>query len=271
MTSSASTTIINDTIQDNQGPGITVRDNSSAHIGFNKDSDTAASPNIIRSNGSHGVEVMRSSSARVVGNEITTNSGNGIFVDRLSQADIAGNSIDNNSLNGIYLDGNSGVNLGAYDPGTIFDASNSTTTANLGHGIVCAAGGYAAGYWGSLTGASGVFSFDKTCVNAMISATSLVGVWTETGESGFSGPYPTKVIFDSDGTGKAALSDSTTAEFAWVLSGNKLTLEILRSDATFDKSAGTIAWSNTNNTVTFTFKDSGSPSVTKTLKLNRTS
>ncbi len=285
VSSLASAIIVNNTISNNTTAGILVKENSTALIGFIHDSDTVASPNTIGgsklsdANGT-GIHVLDSSSARIVGNKIEHNIGNGIEVGGLSEADIDGNTLDANSLNGIYVWRNSGVNLANQNLGTIFDVPNSTDTGagekNTLYGIACAAGGYVAGYQGSLAGAKGSVSFaDPSCINALLSPASLVGVWSVTSSTNITNP-PTQITFSSDGTATATTTNpspppaATTGDLTWALTGKKLTLEIMQESGALITASGTIAWSSNNNVVTYTFKEPPG-TTTMTLKLARQS
>jgi parallel beta-helix repeat protein len=121
---SSNVRIINNTIQNNPGYGISVLEMSSARIGFSNASDLTASENVIQKNGQAGILVMRSSYAGIVGNTISDNVLDGITVAKVSQADIASNAIDRNGGNGINVSDNSGVNLGNDTGNTIFDLPN---------------------------------------------------------------------------------------------------------------------------------------------------
>jgi parallel beta-helix repeat protein len=157
--------LTNNTIQHNGGDGVFVADNATAHIGFNDETESAASPNLIQGNGGFGVVVGRSSSARIIGNTISGNKDGGVMVVRKSHADIASNTIDGNSGDGVLVSDNSTVSLGEDSGSTIYDLPNSTNTNNNGFGIHCLAGGVADGRRGTLNGASGPQSFDSSCIN----------------------------------------------------------------------------------------------------------
>lgn len=272
---SASASIVLNNIHNNQGTGITVRDNSSAHIGFIYDSDKTPSGNTIQQNGGDGVDVLRASCARFTGNIITANTGNGILVDRVSQADISGNTIDSNYQNGISVSGNSGINLGAYayKPESIFDDPNYTDTGkkNTGYAIVCANGGYVAGYLGSLAGSAKTpTSFASNCVNALISTNTVIGNWSVTSDTDSPSPMylSSTVTFYSDTSG--AYYDSSNAlqlmdTGFWSLTGTKLTMGLVEGTL-----SGTIKFTDSDH-VTYTFTDSGSatPKTKFTLILTR--
>lgn len=164
--------IIGNTIQNNlNGSGIVVSENSIARVGFNLDSDVAATPNTIQGNGKGGIVVSRTSSARIVGNNILSNTGgidvgHGIQVIRLSQADIADNTINSNSGSAVYTAQNGGVNLGEDNPSTFFDDPNQTTSNNTGNGVRCDLGAYANGHLGStnqLNGTAGQLNINASC------------------------------------------------------------------------------------------------------------
>jgi parallel beta-helix repeat protein len=144
-----------------QRGGIIVNDNSSAYIGVRSPSDTVASPNIIRNN-FNGIILGRSSSARIVGNTISNNTEDGIVVSQVSQADIADNLIDGNGENGIFVTQSSGVNLGNDKGTTIFDLPNSGTNGNKG--LSCSIGGYVDGVLGTLYGTHGALGFNLSCL-----------------------------------------------------------------------------------------------------------
>ena len=158
--------VTNNSIQNNPGAGIFVYEHSTARIGFNLDTETTASPNMIQNN-AFGVVVSDGSSARVIGNEIQNNSGAGIYVGWDSHADAASNAIDGNGGGGIVIDDNSTVQLGEDSGTSIYESPNTTTTNNTGFGILCSNGGVADGRQGSLTGTSGATSFDISCINSL--------------------------------------------------------------------------------------------------------
>jgi parallel beta-helix repeat protein len=134
---------------------VIVAGSASAHIGFNNDTETVASPNVIQGNGGFGVVVARSSSARIIGNTISGNTDGGVMVVRDSHADIASNTIEGNIGDGVLVS----------DSSTIYDVPNSTSSNDQGFGIRCMAGGVADGRRGTLSGASGPTSFDSSCIN----------------------------------------------------------------------------------------------------------
>jgi hypothetical protein len=158
--------LTNNTIQNNPDAGVFVSENATARIGFNADSDVAASFNTIQNNGV-GVVVSNNSSGRIIGNTIQNNSGVGVQVLRDSHADIAGNTINNNG-DGIEVGENSLVQLGEDSGTSIFESPNTTTSTNTGFGIKCLVGGTADGRIGSLTGGSGAKSFlDPSCTDSL--------------------------------------------------------------------------------------------------------
>ena len=159
--------LTNNTIQDNPGAGIFVNESSTARIGFNSDSDVAASPNTIQSN-ALGVIVSNNSSARIIGNTINNNTGDGVQVLRDSHADIASNAINGNAGDGIEVGENSLIQLGEDSGSSIYELPNTTTSTNTGVGIQCTNGGIADGRQGTLTGTSGVMSFDGSCINSLL-------------------------------------------------------------------------------------------------------
>jgi parallel beta-helix repeat protein len=159
--------LTNNTIQNNPKDGVIVADSASAHIGFNNDTETVASPNVIKGNGGFGVVVGRSSSARIIGNTISGNTGGGVMVVRKSHADIANNAIDGNSGDGVLVSDNSTVSLGEDSGSTIYALPNSTGTSNGGVGVLCMAGGVADGRLGKLNGNGGAMSFDSSCINSL--------------------------------------------------------------------------------------------------------
>ncbi len=160
--------ITNNMIQNNPGAGIFVTDQSSARIGFNLDTETAANANTIQNN-ALGVVVSNESSARVIGNVIQNNSGDGVSVLRDSHADIASNAIDNNGGDGIEVGENSLVQLGEDSGASIYESANTTTTNNTGFGIKCSDGGVADGRQGTLTGTAGVKSLlGAGCIDSLL-------------------------------------------------------------------------------------------------------
>ncbi len=167
--------ILGNTIQNNPGAGIVVSENSIARVGFNLDSDSAETPNIIQSNGK-GIVVSRTSSARIVGNQIVSNNGasntgDGIQVIRVSQADIAKNLINSNSGHGISVAQNGGVQLGEDSPSTFFDDPNTTTSNNSLNGINCQLGATVNGHLGSsnqINGSAGQTSIDGSCPSSLV-------------------------------------------------------------------------------------------------------
>ena len=141
-------------------------ENSTARIGFNADSETAASANTIQNN-AIGVVISNGSSARIIGNSIQNNIGVGIQILRDSQADIASNAISGN-LDGIEVGENSFVQLGEDSGTSIYESANTTTSTNTGVGIRCSNGGVADGRHGTLTGSGAAKDFtDPTCIDSL--------------------------------------------------------------------------------------------------------
>jgi parallel beta-helix repeat protein len=155
--------IINNTIHNNPNHGILIRTNSTAHIGFNKITDAAASPNNIVNNGNRGILVEESSSARIYGNTISNNGSDGVAVLRAAHADIATNTINGNGTafvqgdtdgNGVSVAQNSSVQLGEDNPpapgtpGAFVSQPNVTTVNNANNGIRCTAGANVRGHLG---------------------------------------------------------------------------------------------------------------------------
>jgi parallel beta-helix repeat protein len=162
--------LTNNTIQNNEGDGVIVREGAAAHIGFNNETENMASPNTVQGNGGNGITVASSSSARVVGNAISSNGGDGVFVSGVSQADISFNSVDSNGGAGIFVGHNAIVNLGEDTGTSIFDLPNSTNSNNNDFGVECADGGIADGRLGSLNGDSGAKDFPGAsgCINNLL-------------------------------------------------------------------------------------------------------
>lgn len=162
--------IINNTIENNASHGIFVGENSAARIGFASGDDVTARPNTVKGNGGNGITVLWSSNARIVGNSISSNAGHGVGVFRASHADISFNNISANGRHGISVAENSGVNLGSgvTSAATIFGQPNTTTELNAGFGIRCSIGGYANGQLGTLEGATRGRSFDRTCIDSLV-------------------------------------------------------------------------------------------------------
>jgi parallel beta-helix repeat protein len=159
--------IVNNTIQNNQTNGISIGGSSYAIIGIVTGLDKTASPNTIQNNGQNGISVARSSNARITGNTIRNNKLNGVIVSRASQADITSSTIDGNGMSGINVSQNSSVQLGA-DKGTgIFEAPNTTTTANSQFGITCSVNSSVDGRLGTLNGNNGAKEFDNSCVDSL--------------------------------------------------------------------------------------------------------
>lgn len=157
--------IAGNTIEDVPGYGIDVGESSVARIGYLL-RPLGRAANTIRRCGEHGIAVTRASAARIVGNTIESNGGSGVFVSRQSQADVFGNSISGNGANGITASQNSGVNLGNEDK--MFDLGPNETTPssrNAGFGLSVSVLSYADGPVGSLSGARGAKSIDKTSVD----------------------------------------------------------------------------------------------------------
>jgi hypothetical protein len=157
--------LTNNTIQNNPGAGVLVSENSTARIGFNADSDVAASFNTVQNN-AVGVVVSNNSSARVIGNLISNNSGAGVQVLRDSHADIAQNDFFFNA-DGIEVGENSFAQLGEDSGTSIYERANNGTS-NTGFGIKCSNGGVADGRIGTLTGGGGAKSFlDASCTDSL--------------------------------------------------------------------------------------------------------
>jgi hypothetical protein len=159
--------LTNNTIQNNAGTGVIVSESSDARIGFNFDTETAASANIIQNNDGGGIIVRNGSSARIIGNTITANAGDGVFVGRDSQADLASNVVSNNTGNGIRVSESSFLQLGEDTGATIYDQPNSGS-GNAASGVTCTTGSVADGRIGTLAGSAGAKSFlDSTCIDSL--------------------------------------------------------------------------------------------------------
>jgi parallel beta-helix repeat protein len=159
--------LTNNTVQNHPGAGVLVSENSTARIGFNADTDTAASPNTIQNNSADGIIVSNGSSARIVGNNVNSNGANGIFVIRDSSADIASNTISDNA-DGIHVKENSIVQLGEDSGASIYQSSNATTSMNTGFAIRCLNGSVADGRIGALSGMSGTMNFSSECIDSVV-------------------------------------------------------------------------------------------------------
>ena len=160
--------VVNNVIQNNPQSGILVRDSSSARIGSISFFEPSPSPNTIQNNGAIGIVVTRSSAATIGGNIIRSNKRNGVAVVGASHADIINNAIEGNAENGIHVAENSVVNLSNAGPGWLALPNKTDTAANnVGFGIKCSTGAYAAACLGTLTGAKGAKEFDNTCIDGL--------------------------------------------------------------------------------------------------------
>ncbi|WP_368827110.1 NosD domain-containing protein [Kocuria cellulosilytica] len=161
--------VFGNTIEDNQGIGINLQENSYARVGFRIPTQPQTAPNTIRDNEGAGIVVGRWSSAWIVGNTIAGNDGDGVLVDRNSQADVVGNRIDGNTGDGISARYNSGVNLISEDtPRAEGPNATDPTAPNAGVGIRCEIDGYVAGPQGTLIGAAGPRHVDDSCVDRLV-------------------------------------------------------------------------------------------------------
>jgi parallel beta-helix repeat protein len=162
--------LTNNTIQNNEGDGVVVKENSAARIGFNTGTESAPIANTIQGNGGNGITVSGSSSARIVGNIISSNGDDGVMVSGASQADISSNNIYNNGGDGIFVGQNAVVNLGEDTGISIFELPNITNGNNGGFGVGCAEGGLADGRLGTLAGNLGLTSFPggSGCINDLM-------------------------------------------------------------------------------------------------------
>ena len=156
--------LLNNTIEESGGIGISVTGTSYAYIGVFIPRIPALSPNIIRNNGGPGINLERGSGAWIVGNTINGNKQAGIAVHRNSHADIIGNTISGNGGDAIAVSYNGGVNLSSE---TRKDGPNQTAAGqnNGGVAIRCAVGGFVDGPMGTLSGAQGAKAIDSGCVD----------------------------------------------------------------------------------------------------------
>ena len=161
--------IFDNVIERNGGGGIHITESSMARIGFLIPPQPQLQPNQIRNNGRYGIFVQRGSTARIVGNRIEANDGAGVIVDRSSEADVAANTISGNSGDAVVVSRNSGVNFSSEREGPT-DGPNMTDPAakNRGVAVRCEIGGYVAGPLGTLSGTAGTKTFDRTCVDRVI-------------------------------------------------------------------------------------------------------
>lgn len=156
--------MLNNTIEDSGGIGISVTGTSYAYIGVFIPRIPALSPNTIRNNGGPGINLERGSGAWIVGNTVSGNKQAGIAVHRNSHADIIGNLINGNGGDAISVSYNGGVNLSSE---TRKDGPNQTAGGqnNGGVAIRCAVGGFVDGPLGTLTGTQGAKVIDGGCVD----------------------------------------------------------------------------------------------------------
>jgi parallel beta-helix repeat protein len=165
------------TITNNLGYGINIQENSYARIGFTAPT-RGHLPNTITDNQGPGIIVKQWSGAWISGNDITGNTGHGVEVDRGSHAEIYDNTINNNAGDGIRATNGSGTNLG--EEGTTVPSpvtGNHTDPAlpNGGVGVRCSTGGYVSGDPGTLTGAQGHSRFEQGCINSLTGAPEPTG------------------------------------------------------------------------------------------------
>lgn len=161
--------ILNNTIEESGGIGISVTGTSYAYIGVFIPRIPTLSPNIIRNNGGPGINLERGSGAWIVGNTISGNKQAGIAVHRNAHADVISNTINGNGGDAISVSYNGGVNLSSE---TRKDGPNQTAAGqnNGGVAIRCAVGGFVDGLIGTLAGAQGAKVIDGGCVDRVTSA-----------------------------------------------------------------------------------------------------
>ena len=158
--------VLGNTLEDNDGYGINLQEDSYARIGFRIPTLPPVG-NLIRNNDGPGIIVGQRSSAWIAGNQLTRNAGDGVVVDRISHADVIGNRIARNGGDGIDVRNGSGLNL---DPrGTALDVSGPNSGRNAGVGVRCRVGGFVAGPLGTLNGAKARSRFTRGCVDATTS------------------------------------------------------------------------------------------------------
>lgn len=165
------------TITGNTGYGINIQENSYARIGFTAPT-RGHLPNTIVDNDGPGIIVKQWSGAWISGNEISGNTGHGVEVDRGSHAEVYDNTIDNNTGDGIYVINGSGLNLGEEGttvPSEVTGNRTDPASPNGGVGIRCSTGGYVSGHLGTLTGTQGKSQFEQGCVNSLTGAPEPTG------------------------------------------------------------------------------------------------
>lgn len=158
------------TITGNTGYGINIQENAYARIGFTAPT-RGHLPNTISNNDGPGIIVKQWSGAWISGNEITDNNGHGVEIDRGSHAEVYDNVIDNNAGDGIHVSHGSGA---SFDPINNEAPSqvkgNTTTVRNRGYGIQCTSGSYIAGERGTLSGDLGAVRTEADCTTDAPSA-----------------------------------------------------------------------------------------------------
>jgi parallel beta-helix repeat protein len=161
--------IINNNINGNTF-GILVDESSTVRVGYNLDTDTSASPNVVTGNGT-GIRIQGSSNAKIAGNRFSSNTGSGVVVLEQSYANIGGNNIGNNGVSGIDVRRNSSVDLANAVGGPSFLGTLNNSNAGINgfvlpqssFGVSCQQGGYVAGFIGTLSGFSGAKSIIAPC------------------------------------------------------------------------------------------------------------
>lgn len=154
-------------IHGNLGYGINVQENSYARIGFTAPT-RGLNGNVIEDNEGPGISVKQWSSAWISGNAISGNSGHGVSVDRQSLGEVYDNTINANGGDGVHIVNGSGLSMtpeGNEAPSQVSGNHTDDSAPNLGYGISCALGGFVTGDAGSVAGARGTTHIDATCAH----------------------------------------------------------------------------------------------------------
>lgn len=154
-------------IRGNHGYGINLQENSYARIGFTAPT-RGLNGNTITDNDGPGIVVKQWSTGWIAGNTITGNAGHGVWIDRNSLGEVYDNTIEGNTQDGIHVTQGSGLALnpeGKEAPSPVAGNRTSETARNGGWGIRCAVDGFVSGDPGTLNGTQGAALIGDGCTD----------------------------------------------------------------------------------------------------------
>ncbi|QGU07047.1 hypothetical protein COCCU_05505 [Corynebacterium occultum] len=157
--------IAGNAISGNHGYGINLQENSYARIGFTAPT-RGLNGNTITDNEGPGIVVKQWSTGWISGNTISGNQGHGVWIDRNSLGEVYDNTIENNTLDGINISQGSGLSLnpeGKEAPSSVAGNRTVAGSHNGGWGIRCSVGGFVSGEPDTLNGEQGPAEITQGC------------------------------------------------------------------------------------------------------------